>query len=155
VTPTVGAAGCGRFIAIVCQNDFCVGVWLLVAAESMPAGGAREAYLLQRMWATLEDWNARCKGREIRMVYCQQTGGDHAVFQRREARVEVVSPALLLELMSLDAAQQHRAALAGDAVTIGALRHLGDVHDPEALRALDYALSCYGAARATEPLGSC
>jgi hypothetical protein len=153
VTPTVGAAGCGRFVAIVCQNDFCVGVWLLVAAESMPAGGARDAYMLQRMWATLEDWNARTKGREIRMVYCQAAGGDHAVFQRREARVEVVTPALLLELMSLGAAQQHRSALAADAVTLGALRHMDD--HPDALRALDHALSCYGVARATEPLGSC
>jgi hypothetical protein len=77
------------------------------------------------------------------------------VIQRRTARVETVTPGRLADLMGLEAAQAQRRRLADDAIVKQALAHLGTVPDPDALRALDFALSCFAVAHATQPIGSC
>jgi hypothetical protein len=158
VTPVVGAAGVGRFLAIVCENNLCLGAWMMLAPESMPAGGARESFQLQKMWATLEDWNERSgKGAVMRLFFCAPTDPTqpHVVVQRRSARVETVSPGRLADLMGLEAAQAQRRRLVDDPIVKQALAHLGGVPDPDALRALDFALSCFAVAHATQPIGSC
>jgi hypothetical protein len=161
VTPIVGAAGCGRFLAIVCENTFSLGTWMLRAPEYMPAGGARETFQLQKMWASLEDWNERGRGtgrpRVMRMFYCALpiASPEHVVIQRATARVETVTPGRLAELMGLGAAQAQRRRLADDQVVKQALAHLGSVPDGDALQALDFALSCFAVAHATQPIGHC
>jgi len=155
VTPTAGVAGCERYLAVVIENDQAIGAWLLEAPEAVPSGGAAEAMMLTRMWATVEDWNARFGGTTMRLLFCapHDMNQQNRVFQRRTAQAQAVTGERLQEMLALERAQQERRRLLAHAVVRKTWQGLGAA-PPAALRAFDVAISCFAAALATEPAGS-
>lgn len=154
--PTVGAAGVGPYLAVVCENDTTFAAWLLQASPTVPSGGAAEALALMRMWSTVEEWNVKAGSGDqtIRLFFCAPHDGnqENRVFERRSAQAHALTEDRLLEFMAMEDAQRIRRYALEQQVVRNTWMGLGDA-EPAALRAFDVALSCFAAAKASSPVG--